>query len=216
MEENEEREDRVIREILEWAFCVIIAIAMALATRYYIITSSIVQQDSMYPTLKENQRIILSRLTRTKKGEYNRGDIITFEAPSEIKKGTEVDVKNTVAIYNYEPEGIFNRFVYYVLEFKKTSYIKRIVGLPGERITIEDGKVYINGKEYKEDYLKEGTTTKAVYYNDLIVPEGCVYVLGDNRDGSMDSRTFGCIPIEKIEGKVKLRYWPLNAFGKVK
>ncbi len=75
MEKNEEREDRVIREILEWAFCVIIAIVMALATRYYIITSSIVQQDSMYPTLQENQRIILSRLTRTKKGEYSRGDI---------------------------------------------------------------------------------------------------------------------------------------------
>ena len=59
-------------------------------------------------------------------------------------------------------------------------------------------------------------TTKTVFYNDVIVPEGCIYVLGDNRDESMDSRTFGCVPLEKVEGKVILRYWPIKQFGKVK
>lgn len=214
MEENES-ENKVIKEILEWAFCVILAIVIALATRFYLVTSSVVQQESMYPTLKENERVLLSRIARTTKGEYKRGDIVTFEAPSEIKKGVDVDETNPIAIYNYNPEGVGQKLIYYVLEFRKVSYIKRIIGLPGERVTIYNGKVYINEREYLEDYLAEGVTTKTVYYNDVIVPEGYVYVMGDNRDGSMDSRAFGCIPIEKIEGKVKFRYWPLNEFGGV-
>ena len=213
MEEN--NKIKISKEIIEWSFCILLAIVIALTTRYYIITSTVVKQSSMYPTLKENQRIIVSRTKKITKSQYQVGDIITFEAPSKIKQGAEVDVSNPVAIYNYEPQGLMNKLVYYVLELNKISYIKRVIGIAGDRVQIKDGKVYINGEELKEEYLPEGTTTKTVYYNDVIVPEGCVYVMGDNRDQSMDSRTFGCIPLEKVEGKVILRYWPLNAFGGV-
>lgn len=211
----EENENRVIKEILEWSFCVILAVVIALVTRYYLVTSSIVQQKSMYPTLKENERVLLSRIARTIKGEYKRGDIVTFEAPSEIKKGVNVDKENPRAIYNYNPKSLIEKLMYNVLEFRKVSYIKRVIGLPGERVTIYNGKVYINGRELIEDYLDENVTTKMVNYNDVVVPEGYVFLMGDNRDESMDSRTFGCVPIEKIEGKVKFRYWPLNKFGGV-
>lgn len=213
MEEN--NKIKISKEIIEWSFCILLAIVIALTTRYYIITSTVVKQSSMYPTLKENQRIIVSRTKKITKSQYQVGDIITFEAPSKIKQGAEVDVSNPVAIYNYEPQGLMNKLVYYVLELNKISYIKRVIGIAGDRVQIKDGKVYVNGEELKEEYLPEGTTTKTVYYNDVIVPEGCVYVMGDNRDQSMDSRTFGCIPLEKVEGKVILRYWPLNAFGGV-
>ena len=170
----------------------------------------------MYPTLQENQRVVLSRVKRITKNQYKTGDIITFEAPSEVKKGTEVDLSNKVAIYNYEPKNATQHLMYYVLELTKTSYIKRVIGVEGDRVQIANGKVYINGEELVEDYLQKGVTTKTVYYNDVIVPEGCIYVLGDNRDESMDSRTFGCVPLEKVEGKVILRYWPIKQFGKVK
>lgn len=213
MEEN--NKIKISKEIIEWSFCILLAIVIALTTRYYIITSTVIKQSSMYPTLKENQRIIISRTKKITKSQYQAGDIITFEAPSKIKQGAEVDVSNPVAIYNYEPQGLMNKLVYYVLELNKISYIKRVIGIAGDRVQIKDGKVYVNGEELKEEYLPEGTTTKTVYYNDVIVPEGCVYVMGDNRDQSMDSRTFGCIPLEKVEGKVILRYWPLNAFGGV-
>ena len=213
MEEN--NKIKISKEIIEWSFCILLAIVIALTTRYYIITSTVVKQSSMYPTLKENQRIIVSRTKKITKSQYQVGDIITFEAPSKIKQGAEVDVSNPVAIYNYEPQGLMNKLVYYVLEINKISYIKRVIGIAGDRVQIKDGKVYVNGEELKEEYLPEGTTTKTVYNNDVIVPEGCVYVMGDNRDQSMDSRTFGCIPLEKVEGKVILRYWPLNAFGGV-
>ena len=212
---EEGKEVKVFNNILEWTLCILLALIIALLTRYYIITATVIKQSSMYPTLKENQRIIISRTKRITKSQYQAGDIITFEAPSKIKQGAEVDVSNPVAIYNYEPQGLMNKLVYYVLELNKISYIKRVIGIAGDRVQIKDGKVYVNGEELKEEYLPEGTTTKTVYYNDVIVPEGCVYVMGDNRDQSMDSRTFGCIPLEKVEGKVILGYWPLNAFGGV-
>lgn len=215
-EQVEEKKIKVFKEIVEWCFCIFLALIIALATRYYIFTSTVVKQFSMYPTLKENQRIVLSRTKRITKSEYKREDIVTFEEPSEIKRGAEVDLSNKIAIYNYEPKGIWEKLSYNILELTKKSYIKRVIGVEGDRIQIANGKVYVNGEELVEDYLQDGVTTKTVYYNDLIVPEGCIFVMGDNRDESMDSRTFGCIPLEKVEGKVILRYWPITQFGTVK
>ena len=171
----------------------------------------------MYNTLEEGQRLILSRWTRTVKGTYKRGDIITFEAPSQTQMSTfDVDMNNPVAIYDYKPKGIFAKFSYYVLEFNKTSYIKRVIGVAGDHIKIESGKVYFNGQELNEPYLRDGIKTEQKVFTDIIVPENCVFVMGDNRPQSMDSRSFGCIPLEKVESKVVIRFWPLNKFGKVK
>ena len=213
----EEKTNSKIKDILEWAYCIIIAVVLALLFRYYIGTPTIVKQPSMYNTLEEGQRLILSRWTRTVKGTYKRGDIITFEAPSQTQMSTfDVDMNNPVAIYDYKPKGIFAKFSYYVLEFNKTSYIKRVIGVAGDHIKIESGKVYLNGQELNEPYLRDGIKTEQKVFTDIIVPENCVFVMGDNRPQSMDSRSFGCIPLEKVESKVVIRFWPLNKFGKVK
>lgn len=213
----EEKANSKIKDILEWAYCIIIAVVLALLFRYYIGTPTIVKQPSMYDTLEEGQRLILSRWTRTVKGTYKRGDIITFEAPSQTQMSTfDVDMNNPVAIYDYKPNGIFAKFSYYVLEFNKTSYIKRVIGVAGDHIKIESGKVYLNGQELNEPYLRDGIKTEQKVFTDIIVPENCVFVMGDNRPQSMDSRSFGCIPLEKVESKVVIRFWPLNKFGKVK
>lgn len=105
--------------------------------------------------------------------------------------------------------------MYYVLETTKNSYIKRVIGLEGDHIKIEDGKVYRNGKELKEDYIPEGVTTQEKSYSDITVPKDCVFVMGDNREHSTDSRDFGCIPISKVESKVAFRFWPFSKFGKI-
>ena len=179
------------KNVLEWVYCIIIAIVLALLFRYFVGTPTIVQQPSMYNTLEEGQRLILNRWVRTVHGKFNRGDIITFEAPSEpTPSAFEIDINNPVAQYNYKPKGIFAKFNYYVLEFTKTSYIKRIIGIAGDHIKIEDGKVYLNGHELDEPYLREGITTSGGNYNDIIVPEGYVFVMGDNRTHSTDSRSF--------------------------
>ena len=170
----------------------------------------------MYPTLKQNQRLILNRWFRTTHQIPARGEIVTFEAPSEkYLSENRIDKKNPVAVYNKNPEGPIKKFIYYVLEMGKESYIKRVIALPGERVEIKDGKVYINGEELEEDYLQPGIVTDAGSYNDFIVPKGYVFCMGDNRSKSTDCRHFGCIPIEKLEGKVFIRFWPIDVFGKV-
>jgi signal peptidase I len=93
-------------------------------------------------------------------------------------------------------------------------YIKRIIGLPGEEVTFGDGKVYIDGELLPEDYIKDRTRCGARSDNcDVVVPEGYVYVLGDHRSNSSDSRVFGPVPVENVVGKAWLSYWPADDLG---
>ena len=214
-----EQNKMILKEIFEWTYCIIIAVALALVVRYYVGTPTIVKQSSMFPTFKQDERLILNRLYRTFKTTPKRGEVITFEAPTaNYLNGEIADLNNPVAKYENEPEGLISKFFYNVVELGKTSYIKRVIALPGEHIQIKDGKVYINGEEFKEDYLSEDVVTQAEggQFIDLIVPEGTAFVMGDNRGHSADSRRFGCVPYDKIEGKVVLRFWPLNVFGTIK
>ena len=203
------------KDIIEWIICIVIAFVLALSIRYFFCTPTIVQQPSMFPTLKPNQRLILNRWARTIKEMPSRGDIITFEAPT--SDSYTYDANDVRAKYSNNPTSAWGKFVYYVLESNKISYIKRVIALPGEHLQIMDGKVYINGEELEEKYLQPDVTTSIENcpFYDLIVPENCVFVMGDNRPKSTDSRKFGCIPLEKIESKVWIRFWPLNLFGKV-
>ncbi|MCI9038867.1 MAG: signal peptidase I [Clostridia bacterium] len=210
------------KSILEWFFCILIAFVLSIIIKYYIGTPTVVEQSSMYPTLYEKDRLILNRFSRTIKEEPIRGTIITFEAPS-IKKYTNsenIDLNNPIARYEKEPDSWWEKFTYYTLEIGKQSYIKRVIALQGEYVQIQNGKVYINGDELKEEYLIPGTETPdsvsgGIPFCDFIVPEGCVFALGDNRANSLDCREFGCIPIDKIESKVWIRFYPFNKIGKV-
>lgn len=215
---NEETKAKM-KDIFEWIYCIIIAVVLALLIRYYVGTPTIVKQSSMYPTFKQNERLILNRIYRTKKTVPQRGEVITFESPSlSYVDPSNADLNNPTAEYENEHNGWFSKFVYNVLEIGKTSYIKRVIGLPGEHVQIKDGKVYINGEELEENYLSENIVTESTdgAFTDLVVPEGTVFVMGDNRGASSDSRRFGCIPYDKIESKVCLRFWPLNRFGVIK
>ena len=208
-----------VKDILEWIYCIVIAVVLALLFRYYIGTPTIVKQVSMYPTLVQDQRLWLNRWGRTTKKMPNRGDIITFEAPSKkTYTYSEIDQSNPVAKYENGPTSLWGKFTYYVLEIGKDSYIKRVIALPGEHVEIKEGKVYINGEELQEDYLQSGIVTDLMGagFDDFVVPENCVFAMGDNRNHSTDCRAFGCIPLEKIEGKVTIRFWPLNKFGTIK
>lgn len=211
-----------LQDAIEWLACIVTAVVVAYLIRYYIGTPTVVESVSMYPTLIEGQRLWLNRWPRTTNKMPERGDIITFEAPSNAPRTqAEVNLDYAVAQYNNNPEGLWNKFVYYILEKTKSSYIKRVIALPGEHVEIKNGAVYINGQRLEEEYLQDGIVTDMSqgntkgYYNDFIVPENTVFALGDNRGSSMDCRVFGCIPLEKIESKLGFRFWPLNLFGKV-
>lgn len=80
--------------------------------------------------------------------------------------------------------------------------IKRVIGLPGDHIQIKDGSVYVNGEKLEESYISNEISTESFILNDFTVPEGYYFMMGDNRERSSDSRTLGCIPKNKLEGRV--------------
>ena len=204
------------KEILEWVYCILIAIVIVILIKSFIGVPTVVKQCSMHPTLVQNERLWLSRWGATFNKMPKRGDIITFESPTEknVDKN-HVDLKNPVAEYKYKPSNLVTKFVYYTLEIGKTSYIKRVIGLPGDHVEIKDGGVYLNGEKLEEKYLQDYvvTTDLGGLFVDVVVPDNTVYVLGDNRGESVDSRRFGCIPVEKIESKAVFRFWPLDKIG---
>lgn len=205
-----------MKEVLEWGYCIIIALLLAMIFRYFIGTPTIVKQVSMYPTLVQDQRLWLNRWGRTTKTLPKRGEIITFEEPEQISYSSlDINKSNPVAKYN-EKNG-FQWFVNNFLEIGKKSYIKRVIATPGEHVQIKDGKVYINEKELEEKYLQPGVVTDVVGtgFDDFVVPENCIFAMGDNRNHSTDCRSFGCIPLDKIESTVAIRIWPLDKWGKV-
>lgn len=116
-----------------------------------------------------------------KTGEVERGDIIVFESELETEDGD------------------------------KKLLIKRIIGLPGETITITDGNVYIDGQLLEEDYLKDGITPGEVI--DCKIPDGQLFAMGDNRVVSIDSRELGCISEDTVMGKAVFRLFPFNQIG---
>ena len=88
--------------------------------------------------------------------------------------------------------------------------IKRVIGLPGETVEIKEGRVYINGEPLDEPYLNQATLGDMMLQ---LVPEEHVFVLGDNRRASNDSRSFGMVPLDDIIGRAWIRYWPLSEAG---
>ncbi len=207
-----------VKEILEWIYCIVIALVLAMVFRYFIGTPTIVKMESMKPTLEQNQRLWLNRWGRTTHTLPQRGQIITFEEPAKLEYSAseiEENKSNPVAKYN-ETNGA-EWFVKNFLEIGKRSYIKRVIALPGEHVQIKDGKVYINEQQLDEPYLQSGIVTDLLGngFDDFTVPENCVFAMGDNRNHSTDCRAFGCIPLEKIESTVAIRIWPLDKWGKV-
>lgn len=101
------------------------------------------------------------------------------------------------------------------------DYIKRIVGLPGDQVSIKDGQVWINSEKLDESgYLDPRIITRPGMFTEegeiITVPIGSYFVMGDNRNNSSDSRDWGPVPIENIVGKAWVRYWPINELGVIK
>ncbi|WP_316569368.1 signal peptidase I [Neobacillus sp. YIM B06451] len=166
-------------ELYEWVKTIIIALLIAFTVRTFIFTPIVVDGASMEPTLQEENRMIVNKI-----GEPKRFDIIVFHAP----------------------DG--------------RQYIKRVIGLPGDKIEYKDDVLYVNGKAYKEPYLEKfkkklggghltgSFTLKETAVGADTVPKGHLFVLGDNRIDSKDSRGIGAISMEKVIGTTKLVFYP--------
>lgn len=216
-EEVKAKTRSILREVFDWILCFVIAFVIYLLINYFFICAPGVKQSSMYPTIYNGEKVLTIR-PWLKGDKYNYGDIVTFEAPIDNKlylAEEKISAPYTAQYMNYT--GI-TLFLYDFLDVNKVSYIKRVIGLPGDHIVIKDGNVYRNDELLVEDYIRQtgATVEENENYSDVYVPEDTLYLMGDNREESLDSRAFGCIPFDRVNGYVVCRIWPFNKFGGIK
>ena len=175
-----------LREILET-----LGMAVILFLVINLISARVrVEGFSMMPTLDNGEYMLIGRLAY-KLGDYQRGDIIVFRPP----------------MY---PDAPFWQRLFGLPGFDDNyeDYVKRIIGLPGETVRIANGTVFINDVPLIEPYI----AAPPDYSNEWTVPEGQLFVLGDNRNNSADSHAWGFLPEENVLGKALVVYWPFADF----
>jgi signal peptidase I len=180
-----------LRTLIEWAGVAVGALAVALLIKAFLLQAFYIPTASMDPTLAENDRVLVNKLSY-RIGDVQRGDIIVFSRPAGAP-GTIDD------------------------------FIKRVIALPGETISFSEGDVFIDGRSLSEDYVHDAPSTSS----DIIpgcdnapaltdtcqVPDDMVFVMGDNRRASFDSRRFGPVGTDTIVGRAFLKVWPLGDIG---
>ena len=206
--EKNGKEKTVLGEIWEWTYCIVLAVVITLLVKNLLFSTTIVRKESMVPTLQDGNILVIERLAQVMGKPLQRGDIVVVEAPGSSSLGGDG------ITYAYYPEDrAFDKFIKL---FTKTLYIKRVIGLPGEHLVIDGDDIYINGEKLDEPYTNPDRESFPPNYDmDITIPEGYVFCVGDNRDRSMDSRYFGVIPVDKVEGKTSIRLFPFNKFGKI-
>lgn len=178
---------KILNEIISWILHIAVAAALALLVVFFLGRFTVVNGNSMLPTLKNRDVVIIESIT-PRFGTIEQGDIVVLKIPE-------------------------------LLEGKQKYAVKRVIAKENQHIEIRDGKVLVDGRELVEDYVNnKETQISNTLYSDIIVPEGCVYVLGDNRlpEKSKDSRVFGPVKEDRIVGKVWIRIYPFTEAGPVK
>lgn len=196
----ENEKPNYFKETLKWVLVVIISIFIALVLRAFVFEWVVVQGHSMENTLYNRQVLFVNKIGYVF-GPPKKGEIIVFE----VTKGNldYIPIAKNIPILSslIPPQN-------------EIDYIKRVIGLPGDEIDIINGSVYINGIMQKETYAK-GSTAKQSFDLPSTVPENKVFVMGDNRENSKDSREFGFVDLDKIKGKAVFRIRPLKEFGSI-
>jgi len=117
-------------------------------------------------------------------------------------------------VYRFEPISRGDVVVFWYPLDRSKSFIKRVIGLPGDTVDIRQGRVYVNGRKLLEPYVLPAYLDTS-NYGPIPVPTGEYFVMGDHRDSSNDSRVFGAVPERYIYGKAVFAYWPMNHFGTI-
>ncbi|MGH2788042.1 MAG: signal peptidase I [Actinomycetota bacterium] len=198
-EEGAQRRKPVWREL---PVLVIVAFAVALLIKTFLLQAFYIPSGSMNPTLVRNDRVLVEKVSQWF-GEPGRGDVIVFERgvagppgddDESVWKGLTDAVKE---LFGFPTDG--------------TDLIKRVIATEGETVQAAGGRVLVDGEPIEEPYLPEDTSTER--FGPIDVPEGTVFVMGDNRDGSDDSRVFGPIPTDSIVGRAFVIVWPPGDIG---
>jgi signal peptidase I len=171
------------RTILEWLGVIAGGIAIALLVEAFLIQAFWIPSPSMEPTLDVGDRVLVNKLSY-KFHDVHRGDVVVFERPPGASTGEDGEIKDL---------------------------IKRVIAIGGDTIEAREGNVYVNGEPIDENYLEPGTPTDHLPPTEI--PPGHVFVMGDNRTNSEDSRVFGPIDEDDIVGRAFIRVLPITDIG---
>lgn len=203
------------RAFLETVVIIVIALAAAILIRVFLVQAFYVPSGSMENTLLPSDRIVASKITTHFSG-VNRGEVVVFKdpggwlpAPAPAPGGVAGAMRS------------FFTFIGLLPADSGSDLVKRVIGVGGDHIQCCDpqGRIVLNGKSLVEPYIKPGDPTDQVIF-DVVVPQGDVFVMGDNRSNSRDSRYHlrvndGGVPVDNVVGKVFAIVWPLNRMSVV-
>ncbi|MCY6960014.1 signal peptidase I [Clostridium brassicae] len=178
----------------------VFSIGILLNSEVYAI--SIVDGPSMENTLINGEKLYVDKVTYHFT-QPKKGDIIIF-----LQNETNLNCVDKI-------ESVIKDIAMNITgKTRMNRLVKRVIGVPGDKIDIKNGEVYVNNKIIEESYIKN-KTFKGLTLIDypIVVPEGKLFVMGDNREESRDSRSFGLVDIKSVEGKAVFRIWPLNKIG---
>ncbi len=192
-----EQKPSLARTLAEIPILLIVAAVIAFLVKTFLAQAYYIPSGSMIPQLQIDDRVVVSKLAY-KVHDPRRGDIVVFDDPRSGEQKTTEDSNFLRKI----GEGVG------VVQPSTDEFIKRVIGLPGETVSGHDGYVYINNHKLIEPYLPEGVRTDD--FGEQTVAEGKLWVMGDNRSGSADSRVFGQIKIDTIVGRAVVKVWPFS------
>ena len=188
--------------LIELVMIVAVALGLALGIQAFLVKPFRIPSESMVPTLEIGQRVLVDRLTKNF-STYDRGDILVFKPPA----GADT---NSCGVQHSErspcPKETKDR--------SDTNFIKRVVGVEGDHLSVRGGRVYINGKPQDEPYARlDDTCPICNLPEEITIPKDHYFMMGDNRGESADSREWGPVPKKWIIGKAFFTYWPPKRIG---
>ena len=187
-------------------FLVLIALGVAIVIKTFLIQAFFIPSESMVPTLEIGDRVFVNKFAYDI-GDLGRGDVIVFENPN---PGEVPDRGPVSGFLHWLGEGIG------FAQPENEDFIKRVIALPGETIEIRDNVVYIDGEVLDEPYLTREAISHNGDYPPTTIPEDSLFVMGDNRGNSADSRYgLGFVPLDRVVGKAFVVIWPPSSLGGV-
>ena len=197
-----ERQSGLARTAREIPILLLSAALLAFLLKTFVAQAFYIPSGSMLPQLQVNDRVVVSKLSY-RLHSPNRGDIVVFDCPAEACTSRQEDGGGGIGqILRTVAEGVG------VVQPSAEEFIKRVVALPGETVEGRDGAVYVDGRRLREPYLAPDTVTSD--FAAVEVPPDHLWVMGDNRQNSSDSRVFGPIARSSVVGRTVVRIWPLG------
>jgi len=208
--EDEPQEDAKERSaagsVIEFFLIVVVALGLALGIQAFLVKPFRIPSASMEPTLDIGQRVLVSRVNYHV-SEPDRGEVVVFKPPL----GAD---NNECGVAGFEPASRSQACPRPTGGESEQNFIKRIVGVGGDRLKVERGRVYINGKLQDEPYIEPDESCQICNLpREITVPKGHFFMMGDNRGESADSREWGPVPKKWVIGNAFATYWPPKRIG---